>query len=198
MSRATRQRSGRKPRRRSTAPSRPLGRLGRGVLEFILVLVLLFFAASLLGLLRAPNQAPPADQLPLGTAPARVFPALVTGMRPAPAETGLAARPAPAAVRVHIANGCGVNRLAARMRSELQENGFDVCGISNAGCTDYAETVVIDRCGERWKAEAVCRHLQSNFGVGRIVLQQRPTPEADVLVVLGLDLGSDPNMLATP
>ena len=76
------------------------------------------------------------------------------------------------------------------MRELLRAEGFDVCGICNADADDYRETVVIDRCGESWKAEAIVQVLQGRWGVGRLVRQRRDSPEADVLVILGADLGS--------
>jgi hypothetical protein len=71
----------------------------------------------------------------------------------------------------------------------MRAAGFDVCGAANADRSDYAETVVIDRTGDRGKADAVCRFLRANWGAGRVVLQARNSLESDVLVVLGRDLG---------
>ncbi len=92
------------------------------------------------------------------------------------------------AARVLLANGTGVNRLAARLTPLVREGGFDVCGVSDADSRDYAETLIIDRCGDRQPAEAVCAFFRQRWGVGRILRQARSAPEADVLVVLGSDL----------
>lgn len=92
------------------------------------------------------------------------------------------------AARVLLTNGTDVNRLAARLTPPVRAGGFDVCGVSDADRRDYAETLIIDRCGDRRRAEAVCAYFRERWGVGRVVLQARVAPEADVLVVLGRDL----------
>lgn len=90
--------------------------------------------------------------------------------------------------RVFLANGCAVDRLAATLRPILREAGFDVCGVDNADCKDYYETLVIDRGGHPGEAEAVAALLRERWQVGRVLRQVRHSPEADVLVVLGRDL----------
>jgi hypothetical protein len=82
-----------------------------------------------------------------------------------------------------------VPKLAASLRGPMRQAGFDVCGTTNADCSDYGETVVIDRSGERWKADAVCKYLQAQWGAGRVIRQARTSLESDVLVILGRDLG---------
>jgi hypothetical protein len=91
-------------------------------------------------------------------------------------------------VRVFLANGCGVDRLAASLCDELRAAGFDVCGVDNADRSDYSETLVVDRCGARRGADAVCAFFRERFGVGRVLRQARRAPLADVLVILGRDL----------
>jgi hypothetical protein len=194
---------GRRGRRRPRRDS-GWGRFTRGLLEFVLVLVLLLFAASWMGLLEPRRRA--AETVPEeGAGDLRVVPAVVTENRSgaAPGRSALragrppsrarppdeASAPAAAAIRVHLANGSGVPRLAASLREPMRAAGFDVCGAANADRSDYAETVVIDRTGDRGKADAVCRFLRANWGAGRVVLQARNSLESDVLVVLGRDLG---------
>jgi hypothetical protein len=91
-------------------------------------------------------------------------------------------------VRVFLANGCGVNRLAASLCQQLRAAGFDVCGVGNADRSNYSETLVVDRCGTLSEADAVCAFFRERFGVGRVLRQARRAPVADVLVVLGHDL----------
>jgi len=91
-------------------------------------------------------------------------------------------------VSVYIANGCGVNKFAARFRQELRDAGFDVMGTSNADQTDYLSTLIVDRSGIKGRAEEVCSYFQARWGVGRIISQKRDAPMTDVLVVLGKDL----------
>jgi hypothetical protein len=93
-------------------------------------------------------------------------------------------------IRIHLANGCGINRLAAALRDPLQQAGFDVCGMGNADRADYEVTLIVDRGGHREKANRVCRFFQEHWGVGQLLLQVRRHPEADVLIILGQDLAS--------
>lgn len=178
-----------------------LGRFTRGAIEFLLVLVVLLFIASWAGLLgprQAAVPAAPEDGVVGETSVVRALATQSAAGAPgngAPHGNGLGARsrPAPGAepaagIRVHLANGSGVAKLAAGLRVPLRRAGFDVCGTANADCSDYDETIVIDRCGERWKAEAVCRYLRAQWGAGRVVLQARTSLESDVLVILGRDL----------
>jgi hypothetical protein len=160
----------------------------------VLGVVLIAFAASMVGLLK-PRVEPSASGDGSAAVPeAQAVPALLSEMeafRREPVRSG-GARPeadaTEAAIRVILSNGCGVSGLAARMREELRAAGFDVCGIGTADRDDYEQTVVIDRCGDRAKADAVRDSLQARYGVGRVVLQPRNSPETDVLVILGHDL----------
>ena len=221
-------RSGRTPqgaRRRTTRRDNLLGRLGRGVLVAVLLLVVLLIAASYLGvfgrrdapdeydasggrtlvyqdlMVRPDDDAGSRDGVGRGELwrPLRPVPvaeqhagasgagerAVSDGAVPDPGDVP---EPTDGPIRVYLANGCGVNRLAAGMRDRFRQAGFDVCGISDADRKDYRETLVIDRSGERRRSEAVCAFLQKGWGVGRMILQTRSSPVADVLVVLGTDL----------
>lgn len=97
---------------------------------------------------------------------------------------------APVRAQVILANGCGVNRLVARLTPLVRGGGFDVCGVSDADRRDYRETLIVDRCGDRGRAEAVAAYFRQRWGVGRVLTQVRRAPEADVLVVIGSDLGA--------
>jgi hypothetical protein len=178
------------------------------LLEFLLVVVLLLFAASLLGLLPSRGPHPegageegwgdeprvlqavaPAGGERFGEPAGRG--ALRRGLPPAgrrPADADEAGAEAP--IRLHLANGCGVARFAAEMRERFREAGFDVRGISNADSDGYRETIVVQRSAERRHGEAVVAFLQGRWGVGRLILQERPTPALDVLVILGPDLAA--------
>lgn len=90
--------------------------------------------------------------------------------------------------RIFLANGCDVDRLAATVRPILREAGFDVCGVDNADRFNYFETLIVDRGSRPGEAEAVCALLRERWQVGRVLLQVRRSPEADVLVILGRDL----------
>jgi hypothetical protein len=106
-----------------------------------------------------------------------------------PAPGDLPAEVEAQATRVILANGCGVDRLAAQLTPLVRAGGFDVCGVSDGDARNYTETLVIDRSGDRSKAQGVCAYFRERWGVGRVLLQERVPHEADVLVVLGSDLG---------
>jgi hypothetical protein len=170
------------------------GRVARAGFVCLLMVVVIIFAASALGLLgqRSRLGRPSAEATGAGPDAPRLAPAVLEGQpfdREQTREPGAGTADDPdRQVRVFVSNGSGAAGLAARMREELRGAGFDVCGIASADQSDYGETIVIDRGGERWKAEAVRDYLRAHFGVGRLVLQVRNSPETDVLVVLGSDL----------
>jgi len=186
-------------RRRARAPrGGGAGRFLRGVIEFLLIVVLLAFAASLLGLLDHDGQqaAQPREQEwdPRRT---EVVPAVVEGFEEAGLLSGDGleelARKRPEAfgepaIRLHIANGCGVSKLASRARDALRAAGFDVRSVSNADTLGYRETIVVDRSGDRRAGDACLSFLRARWGVGRLVRQERPAEPVDVLVILGADV----------
>jgi hypothetical protein len=196
-------------RTRRRPPASLWGRLARGLLAGLLLLVVGLFAASHLGLIDVSQVMP--DRA------ARITPAVTWELTPTDLLRSLsghhesapeyqagrfthedpAGGPArvvgeigssEAPIRVFLTNGCGVNRLAAGYRSHLRDAGFDVFGVSNADREDYATTLVIDRSGKAGAAEQVCAFMQETFGVGRLLLQTRAvSPEGDVLIILGDD-----------
>ncbi len=142
-------------------------------------------------------------EAPLGGGLAAQVSRLAEGVRgkqrPAPedadeepsAEDAVPVVPAESVVtRVLLANGCGANRLAARLTPLVRAGGFDVCGVSDADRRTYGETLIVDRCGDLARAQAVAAFFRRQWGVGRLVSQVREAPEADVLVVAGRDLAA--------
>lgn len=200
--------------------------LGRIVLGISLVLVVLLFGASFLGLFETENSNEPAvsalrrvtdaDWEPTakpdqsGTIVNKVttwvnekFDAetglqvdgdQIAGQSADGLEAGGAAnlterlQDLPPQVKVYVANGCGVNRFAARFMEDLREADFDVWGVTDADRSDYALTLIIDRAGKSDRAQEVCSYFQARWGVGRVLMQERSGSETDVLVVLGRDL----------
>ncbi len=200
MARKSRSRSSQRGRsqrsRASSSGGAYWGRLARGLLTGILLLVVAFFGASQLGLIEFRTLQP--DRTP------RITPALTWELSPdelhsslRPSRAGGEERSSdnteevPAAngpVRVYVTNGCGANLLAAGYRPLFQEAGFDVCGVSNADRSDYVETLVVDRSGQPGAAASVCAYLREIHGIGKLLLQTRAvSPEGDVLVILGQD-----------
>ncbi|MFH1144654.1 MAG: LytR C-terminal domain-containing protein [Candidatus Eisenbacteria bacterium] len=178
------------------------GRLLRGLFEFTLIVVLLFFLASALGLLNDSKKSTNRSEDPWDPRRTEVLPAVVAEVI-APRETGDRSWPEGRALagddlgagevrekplRLHVANGCGADGLAGRAREILSEAGFDVRAVSNADTRDYRETIVVDRSGDRARAETVVGYLQERGGVGRLVLQQRGAEPVDALVILGQDI----------
>jgi hypothetical protein len=86
-------------------------------------------------------------------------------------------------VVVEVLNGCGRAGIADKAASHLRACGFDVMYIGNAEDFNFAETLVVDRTGDRNKAQAVAAAL------GRIpvVYQMSSAFFVDVTVVLGSD-----------
>ncbi|MCK4305433.1 MAG: LytR C-terminal domain-containing protein [Candidatus Eisenbacteria sp.] len=169
-----------------------MGRIVRWAVGSILVIILLLFLASVFGFLDYPRTVEHgpgtmvfiSSSLPLGGADCPDRSDIAQGCLPSVEMIDAKHKP----IRVHLANGCGVNRLAASMRAPLQRAGFDVCGLGDADRFDYCETLIVDRAGGGEEARAVCAYFQERWHVGRVLLQARLTPEADVLIVLGRDL----------
>jgi len=95
------------------------------------------------------------------------------------------------ALRVEVSNGNGINGMAARVRSILQErsgllaSGGDVVRLTNADSFDYPTTVVYYRRGQ---AEAVSQLLHS-LPLQNLRLEESDqlAPGVDVRVLLGRD-----------
>lgn len=89
---------------------------------------------------------------------------------------------------VEVLNGCGKDGLASEMADWLRRRGFDVVEWRDADRYDYQNTLVQDRAGRGSAADLLAEKLQAAFAVGRLDPQVVEVPEADVRVVLGLDL----------
>lgn len=87
-----------------------------------------------------------------------------------------------------LLNGCGRPGLADRMQTPLRRAGFDVLDTDNADRFDYDRTVVRDRSGKTGAAEKLRDWLRAEYGVGEILTDRVPVPEADLILVIGRDL----------
>ncbi len=85
--------------------------------------------------------------------------------------------------RVMVLNGCGTEGIAEEVSSCLRDAGFDIVGTGNADAFDYEQTIVIDRCGSKDKAQKVAEILQCK----QVMLQRVGAPASEVLVVVGGD-----------
>jgi hypothetical protein len=90
-------------------------------------------------------------------------------------------------VRVSVLNGCGRPGLATIFAQKLRKDGFDVVnGVGgNADSFEFDVSAVVDRRGDRKKAEAVAEVL----GIKEILNQSSENPYMieDVVVVIGRD-----------
>lgn len=112
---------------------------------------------------------------------------------PVPAPATEAPRPADspdAPVKVAVLNGCGREGLAAVFAEKLRSQGFDVVnGLGgNADSFDFEESMVLDRRGQRQRAEKVAKAL----GIDAVLEQRTDDPYLieDVVVIIGRDWDS--------
>lgn len=64
-------------------------------------------------------------------------------------------------IQVNVLNACGEPGLAAKVRNQLREVGFDVVEIGNYN-TNIEESIVIDRLGDKLSSFKVSRALGIN------------------------------------
>lgn len=89
-------------------------------------------------------------------------------------------------IKVEVLNGSGVNGLAARVASMLEDEGFKVVRIGNVNGIEYNNTRVYDRKGKGDNAQKVARAIDVNMyevDIDRDAI-------ADVTVILGKDKGN--------
>jgi hypothetical protein len=109
------------------------------------------------------------------------------------AERQRALSPNPAAadtlppVRIAVLNGCGRPGIANAFVEKLRRDGMDVVNGwgGNADSFEFDRSVVVDRRGDRRKAERV----SASLGIGEILPQRSDSPYIleDVVVVIGRD-----------
>jgi len=89
-------------------------------------------------------------------------------------------------IRVQILNGCGVPGLAAKARTWMEHNGYDVRDVGNADRQDYGTSQILVRTGNNTAASI----LASKIGItaGNIKKVKASVGlEVDLTVVLGGD-----------
>ena len=97
-------------------------------------------------------------------------------------------------VVVEILNGCGRSGVAEQVASHLRGCGFDVMYVGNADDFEFAETIVVDRTGDRDKALAVAAAL----GDVPVVDQVSSAFFVDVTVILGDDVSTSSFFVGNP
>jgi hypothetical protein len=93
-----------------------------------------------------------------------------------------------ASIQLDVLNGSGLSGAGTTMTSFLRARGFDVVEIRNYKSSDVAESMVIDRTGDRENAERVA------YAIGirkeHIVHQINEEYFVDVSVVIGRDIAA--------
>ncbi|MDI6809147.1 MAG: LytR C-terminal domain-containing protein [Candidatus Eisenbacteria bacterium] len=84
-------------------------------------------------------------------------------------------------IRVQVLNGSGEEGAASRTAELLTEAGYSVTEVKNADRYDYKGILIVDRTGDRKKANDVARFL----GVEDVILQRSVSDLEDVLVIVG-------------
>lgn len=87
------------------------------------------------------------------------------------------------AITIEVLNGAGVSGIARTMTEYLRSQGFDVLNYGNAGSFSFYETLVLDRSGDRARAQRVARAI----GAGTVLEQKNPFLALDVTMILGRD-----------
>jgi hypothetical protein len=91
-------------------------------------------------------------------------------------------------IQLDVLNGCGASGAASTITAYLRSRGYDVVEIHNYKTFDVAESMVIDRTGNRREAEKVAAAL--GIREGNIVVQISPDYYVDVSLVIGKDYSS--------
>ena len=89
-------------------------------------------------------------------------------------------------IKVEILNGCGVNRLAARLREFLIDKNYDVIDFRDYKRFDIPTTFVIDR---NYMDKRNARKVANVIGVNKkhVFPQLSPQRKLDVTVIIGKD-----------
>lgn len=91
---------------------------------------------------------------------------------------------------VEVLNSCGMQGAAARMKSYLRKNGFDVVSTRNDVLQNYEETIIVLRNPEWEGAQALARALKTNNVL--VVASKRAVVDAAVYI------GKDLNQIIEP
>ena len=84
---------------------------------------------------------------------------------------------------VEVLNSCGMQGAAAKMRSYLRENGFDVVSSRNDRLQNYDETVLVLRNPEWEGAKALARALKTK----NVLVVHSSRAVVDAAVYIGKD-----------
>jgi LCP family protein required for cell wall assembly len=106
-------------------------------------------------------------------------------------QTGVAAAPAPADIRIRVENGTHVAGLAARIAADLRRRGFVISDVADADSHDFAATQIHGRNDSAPTLEVVRKALGTRLP--RTAAQAdapSTTDPGDVVVILGEDIAA--------
>ena len=89
-------------------------------------------------------------------------------------------------IKIEVLNGCGVNRLAARLREYLIDKNYDVIDFKNYDRVDIPGTLVIDR---KYMDKRNAKKIARVIGVNptQVFPQISPQRKLDVSIIIGKD-----------
>jgi len=86
-------------------------------------------------------------------------------------------------IRLEVANGAGRRYMAARMRTFLDNHGFNVARVTNAQSFDHVQTIIVYRDQFQPQALELAKALTT-----KVKLQHAAGLSADIQLILGRDL----------
>lgn len=115
----------------------------------------------------------------------------LTGSTPTP--TAEPATPTPkeidlTAYSIRVLNGSGITGEAAKVKTLLEEKGFEIASVGNAATSDYTKTVITaqEDTDEEYLNELI-KALQDDYSVNSVVEDAPSSQTADVVVTVGSD-----------
>ncbi len=81
---------------------------------------------------------------------------------------------------VELLNSCGIQGAAAKMRTYLRNNGFDIVSSRNDALQNYEETIIVLRNPEWEGAQALAKALKTNNVL--VVASKRAVVDAAVYI----------------
>jgi hypothetical protein len=92
------------------------------------------------------------------------------------------------AYSLRVLNGSGITGEAAKVKSALEEKGFEVASVGNAATSDYTKTIISAKedVKEEYLNELI-KTLQGDYSVNSVVEDAPSSQTADVVVTVGSD-----------
>ena len=92
------------------------------------------------------------------------------------------------AYSIRVLNGSGITGEAAKVKTLLEEKGFEIASVGNAATSDYTKTVITaqEDTDEEYLNELI-KALQDDYSVNSVVEDAPSSQTADVVVTVGSD-----------